>query len=187
MSSESSDRVPMITSRSDVQPNAEEAFEYIFQTRDHVKGPFCALLHSPDIATRVGKLGTYIRFESELAGRIRELAVLTTARERTCAYEWVYHEPIADKEGVSDDAIRVVRDRDSVEGLSEEEALIIRYTRELIESNEISESTFSRAQHHFSDQELVELTTTIGYYGMLASVIHAFEILPESGPIDWTT
>lgn len=177
----------MITSRSDVDPVGEEAFEYILQTRDHVKGPFCALLHSPDIATKIGKLGTYIRFESELAGWVRELAVLTTAREHTCAYEWTYHEPIARKEGISDTAIQIVRDRNSVGNLSEEEALVVRYTRELVESNEISESTFSLAQRHFSDQELVELTTTIGYYGMLASVIHAFEILPENGPIDWTT
>ncbi|TYL35940.1 hypothetical protein CV102_25020 [Natronococcus pandeyae] len=186
MSGESSERVPMIRSRSDVDSDAEEAFEYIFQTRDHVKGPFCALLHSPDIATRVGKLGTYIRFESELAGWVRELAVLTTAREHRCAYEWAYHEPIARNEGVSETAVRIVRNRDPVKDLSEEAALVVRYARELIESNEISDSTFSRAQRHFSEQELVELTTTIGYYGMLASVIHAFGILPESGQIDWT-
>lgn len=185
MSGESGDRIPMVTSRSDIQASNEEAFEYILQTRGHVKGPFGALLHSPDAAIRVGKLGTFVRFESGLSGRVRELAVLTTAREHRCAYEWVYHEPIARERGVSDDAIRAVRERSSVDNLSEEEAIVVRYARDLIERNGVSDSTFSLAKRHFGVERLVELTTTIGYYCMLARVIHAFEIYPDGGPIDW--
>ena len=48
--------------------------------RGGVRGPFDALLRSPELADRMQKLGAYVRFEELLPARLNELAILVTAR-----------------------------------------------------------------------------------------------------------
>ena len=72
-------RIPLIEQRNQVEPGGEAAFDLIAESRGKVAGPFAALLHSPELASRTAHLGAYIRFESGLSGEIRELAILTPA------------------------------------------------------------------------------------------------------------
>jgi len=141
------------------------------------------VLNSPETAARTGDLGAYIRFESQLPGMVRELAILTTAREFGCAYEWAAHVPIAAEEGVREEAIEIVADRESITGLDELESLIVQYGRELFREYSISDETYELAADQFTDQQLVELTATMRYYGLLACILNAFEVLPsETAP-----
>src|SRR5690554_3464328 len=68
--------------------------------RGGVRGPFLALLHSPDLAARVEQLGVYVRFECAVPQRLRELAILTVARNWQADYEWFAHAPIAENQGL---------------------------------------------------------------------------------------
>lgn len=183
MSDNDSARVPGITSRDQLAPEDREHFDSIDESRGGVRGPFRLLLHSPEVAGRTGHLGAYIRFESHLQGPERELAILTTAREFDCAYEWAVHAPIARDEGVREEAIAVVAEREPVTGLTDTESAIVQYGRQLFREHRISEETYNSAAEQFDDQRLVELTATFGYYAMLASVLNAFELLPaEESP-----
>jgi hypothetical protein len=56
-------------------------YDAIAASRGAVRGCFPALLHSPVIADHTASLGAYLRFNSQLDGKIRALAALTTARE----------------------------------------------------------------------------------------------------------
>src|ERR671934_1360875 len=48
--------------------------------RGGARGPFNALLRSPDLADRVQKVGEYLRFNTSLPARLNELAILVNAR-----------------------------------------------------------------------------------------------------------
>src|SRR5258705_6410552 len=48
--------------------------------RGGVRGPFNALLRSPELADRAQKLGEWVRFRSSLPERLKEFAILVTAR-----------------------------------------------------------------------------------------------------------
>ena len=50
-------------------------------------------------------INRYLRFEAGFTPRVREVAILTTAREMDSQFEWVAHEPEALKEGVGQDVI----------------------------------------------------------------------------------
>ena len=50
-------------------------------------------------------LNRYLRHEAGLGGRVRELAILTTARELDSQFEWAAHEPEALGEGISREVI----------------------------------------------------------------------------------
>src|SRR5256714_4412665 len=69
--------------------------------RGGVRGPFNALLRSPELADRAQKLGEYVRFSSSLPAALNELAILVTARHWTAQYEWYAHHQLGAKAGLS--------------------------------------------------------------------------------------
>ncbi|WP_227379128.1 carboxymuconolactone decarboxylase family protein [Haladaptatus halobius] len=174
-------RVSAITNREEIPEGHRHNFDLIEESRGQVSGPFTVLLNSPEVGGRVGHLGTYIRFESQLSGQERELAILTTAREFDCAYEWAVHEPLAREAGVRDEALKVVTDRRSVDALTETEAIIVRYGRALLRDHEVPEALFRTAKDYFGVQGITDLTATIGYYSLLACVLNAFDVTPDEG------
>jgi 4-carboxymuconolactone decarboxylase len=176
-------RVPQITSKDQVAPDKQHIVDEIAGSRGRVSGPFSVLLHSPEIAGRVAHLGAYIRFDSTLSGAERELAICTAARECDCQYVWSDHAPLALKEGVRQEALNVVASRGTLDSLTPDEALIVRFSRELFRDHRISEATFQAAQTHFGTQGVTELTATMGYYSLLACTLNAFEVIPEPGTL----
>ena len=57
-----------------------------------LRGPGGIQLHSPELSQRSRPLNHYLRFEAGLGGRVRELAILTVARELDSQFEWAAHE-----------------------------------------------------------------------------------------------
>lgn len=172
-------RLPPITSRDEIPTEHHRHFDAIEQTRGSVRGPFTILMHSPEVAGRAGALGAYIRYESTLDGNERELAIITAAREFDCPYEWAAHEPIAREAGVTPAAIETVAKALPVESLEKPESVIIQYGRELFHNHTISQETYDAASELYDNQALVELTATMGYYGLIACILNAFNVHPD--------
>jgi len=173
-------RVPQITERDQVPEDKRPIFDSITESRGRVGGPFAVLMNSPEVAGRAAHLGTFLRFETSLNPRQRELAIITAAREWDCALEWGGHVQIARQEGVREEAIEAVGKKGSVEGLTDDEKMIVEYGRELIRSHRVSEGTFSRAHKALGDRGITDLTATFGYYSLLACALDAFEV--EAAP-----
>ena len=174
-------RVPYLTDREQVAEDGREHYDSIAESRGGVRGPFAVLLSSPEVAGRIGHLGAYVRYESGLPDAVRELAIVTTAREFDCAYEWAAHEPIAREAGVRDEAIDVVAERGSPDDLTATEALVVTYGRHLFGDHAIPDDLFEDAKAEFGVEGVVELTATMGYYSMIACVLNAFEVKPGEG------
>ena len=174
-------RIPQIEKRSDVPEDMAHHFDSIASSRGRISGPFSMLLNSPEIAGRAAHLGAYIRFESVLDGATRELAILTAAREFDCDYEWSAHVVIARNEGVREEAIQAVANQTALDGLSEDEALVVSYGRQMLGNKRVSDETFERAAARFGTQGVTELTATMGYYAMLACALNTFEVEPAAG------
>lgn len=175
-------RIPYITDREAVPAGERHHFDDIAESRGSVRGPFGVLMNSPELAGRVGHLGAYIRYEGELPGRVRELAILTTAREFDAAYEWAAHAPIAREEGVPETTIDAVANEAPADSLPEEDAAVVRYGRELLGDHTVSDDAFETVRERFGDGGVAELTATMGYYVLIACVLNAFEVLPDDAP-----
>ena len=172
-------RIRQITERNQVDADKQHIFDGIATSRGRVSGPFSVLLNSPEIAGRAAHLGAYIRFESTLTPSQRELAIITTAREFDCGYEWAAHATLAREAGVREAAIQTIADGGELSDLTDDEALIVGYGRELLRDHRVSEDVFAAAKATFGEQGVTELTTTFGYYSMLACALNAFEVQPS--------
>src|SRR5580658_10845582 len=84
-----------------------------------LRGPGGIQLHSPELSRRARPLNHYLRYESELGGDVRELAILVTARELDSQFEWAAHEEEALRQGVSPEVIDIVRYRRDADRLAE--------------------------------------------------------------------
>ena len=172
-------RITQITERGQVDEESQHIFDSIATSRGRVSGPFSVLLNSPEVAGRAAHLGAYIRFESTLSPAERELAIITTAREFDCAFEWAAHATLAQQAGVRDAAIEAIANGGELSELTDDEALIVGYGREILRNHRVSDDTFTAAKSRFGEQGITELTATFGYYGMLACALNAFEVRPS--------
>jgi 4-carboxymuconolactone decarboxylase len=66
------------------------------------------------------------------------------------------------------DVVEALRDRQPLPSMSAEEAVVIKLGMEFFQTHRISQETFDVALAQFGPQGLVELTTLMGFYAMLA-------------------
>jgi 4-carboxymuconolactone decarboxylase len=172
-------RLPSITSKDQVAAKDRDTFDSIVASRGAVQGPFTMFLHSPEVAGRVAHLGAYVRFEGSLDMKVRVLAAMTVAREFEGMYVWGAQTGGARRLGVSEQTIAAIRDNHS-RGVAPEDAQIIDFTRALLRKHRVDDATFKAMQSRFGNDELIQLTTAIGYYSLLCMTVNTCEL--EAGP-----
>ncbi len=172
-------RLKRITGKNDVAAEHHAIVDAVIESRGAVQGPFTMLLHCPPLAERVMRLGAYVRFEGKLDHRVRVLAAMTVAREFDAVYIWGAQTGQARKQGVPEATIAAIREKRS-RGLPPEDARIVDFTRELIRKHRVPAESVEALRERFGDEQLIELTGTIGYYSMLAMTANACEL--EAAP-----
>ena len=140
-----------------------------------LQGPGGIRLHSPRMAAALHETNQYLRAEAEIEPAVRELAILVTARENECQFEWAAHEPAAVAAGVTTDVIETVRHRRDTKGLGETEAIVIRLGREIFAAHRVSSETFAAALRLFGQRGLVDVVSLMGQYAATAAVLIAFD------------
>ena len=141
-----------------------------------LRGPGGILLHSPELSRYARPLNRYLRHEAGLGGRVRELAILTTARELDSQFEWAAQEPEALGEGISREIIEVIKHHKDTGGLDEADAIIIELGRQIFGARNVTSATFARALRQFGRRTLVDLVALIGNYAGTAALLTAFDM-----------
>jgi len=141
--------------------------------RGGLRGPFHALLRSPELADRVRHLGDYVRFESKVPGALRELAILLVARFWSAHYEWNAHRKHAAAAGLDPTIADAIEVGKRPAELSADETLVYDLVTELLRDKDISDRTFAAATARFGEQMVIELIGTAGYYGFVSLVLNA--------------
>lgn len=150
----------------------EAARALIEGPRKGVYGPFLPLLRSPVLLDRVARMGEYLRFESVLDARVRELVICAVARHVSNQFEWTMHAPLARKAGVSEAAIEALRAGARPKDLRADEEAALDFTHELLQTNGTSDPTYAAALAAFGEQGVVELASLIGYFAMVSWVMN---------------
>ena len=173
-------RLKRITGKSDVSAEHHAIVDAVVKSRGAVQGPFTMLLHCPPLAEHVMNLGAYVRFEGQLDHRVRVLAAMTAARELDAVYVWGAQTGQARRQNVPEATITAIRGKHS-RGIPPEDAQIVDFTRDLIRKHRVDDATVKALRERFGDEQLIELTGTIGYYSMLAMTANACELEASPG------
>ena len=141
-----------------------------------LRGPGGILLHSPELSRHARPLNRYLRHEAGLGGRVRELAILITARELDSQFEWAAHEPEALSEGISREIIDIIKHRRETSGLDEADAVVIELGHEIFGARKVAPATFARSLQQFGRRALVDLVALMGNYAGTAALLTAFDM-----------
>jgi len=172
-------RLPNI-SREQLKPEDQQFYDSIADSRGGVRGPYGVLMHSPDLAARVAHTGSYVRYNLDLPEALRETIIIATAREIKSQYEFFAHARLARQAGLSEDTIQAIAQGTAPQGLSGDEAILVRYVQELLRHHKISDATFNAVRDRFGMRETLEITALVGHYLLVGQILAAFEVeLPE--------
>ena len=154
-----------------------------------LRGPGGIRLHSPDVSNGLRPVNLHLRNPDVIDARTRELAILVTAREHDCQFEWHAHEAEAVRQGVSPEIVDIVRHRRPTGGIDAADADLIAFGRELFGDHRVSPETYARIAARFDRRTLVDLVNLMGMYAMTAAVLIAFDAqLPDGAtpglPVD---
>jgi 4-carboxymuconolactone decarboxylase len=146
-----------------------------------LRGPGGIHLHSPELSRHTRPLNHYLRQEADLGGRLRELAILTTARELDSQFEWAAHEAEAKREGIAPELIDVIRHRRDPAGIDEADRVVIALGREIFGARKVSPETYASALAQFGRRKLVDLVALMGNYAATAALLTAFDMQLDPG------
>ena len=146
-----------------------------------LQGPAGIRLYSTKTAPHLQALNRHLRFEAGIAPRIREIAILVTAREMDSQFEWVAHEPEALKEGVPQSVIEVIKHRRSTQGLDQADAVVIALGRQIWRDHKVDSATFADAKALFGPHKLVDIVLLMGNYAGTAALLTAFDMQLHPG------
>lgn len=132
------------------------------------------LANAPDMLDAWLNFAYALRSRPTVSRHIRELCILRTAQLHHCTYEWIQHEPMARKAGVTEAQIRSLDNWQvsNVFGLRERAAI---HLTELLFANKLSENAERHIHALFTDAEMIELILTIGFYIMVPRVLLAID------------
>ena len=163
---------------TDAQRKAHEAI--VSGPRGGARGPFNALLRSPDLADRVQRVGEYVRFNSSLPARLNELAILVVARYWSAQYEWYAHRELAMKAGLDPKIADAIALRKRPADMKEDEAAVYDFCTELHEKKSVSDAAYAAALKLFGEQGIVDLIGASGYYTLVSMILNVDQHpLPE--------
>lgn len=105
-----------------------------------------------------------------------EISTLVPAREFDQQYEWTAHEVGAQRAGVDQKVIEVIKHNRPVTGLPEKEATVIEFGRALLRGNhQVTPAMFEKMVALFGRQGTVEITMIMGDYTMTAMLLNAVD------------
>jgi alkylhydroperoxidase family enzyme len=120
--------------------------------------------------------------------KLREIGICTVALLTGAHYEYHHHAPDFLAAGgtqaeldalarvVKGDARQAITDPD----LDEQSRLVIQYAAQMTQDVHIQDALFESLKNHFDTTEIVELTTAIATYNMVARLLLALKVTPES-------
>ena len=144
--------------------------------RGRAPKPFLAWLHSPELAGRAQALGEFVRYETSMAPRLSELAILVVAHFWSSDYEWTIHKDEALKGGVEDDVIAAIAGDRPPSFAAEDDQAVFDFAMSLCRTRTVPDAIYRRAVDAIGDRGVVELVGLLGYYTLISMTLNAFQI-----------
>ena len=159
-------------------PEITAAFNHIEASRGYVSNLMRCLMHSPEGMKAHGSYGHFMRFDTDLTERQRELVICATVRG--VPYGWAHHGQLLEQLGLSAAQMAELKDGKVPQGLPAEEQAICAYTFAFTACRGLPDAVLEETRRHFSYKQIVDASLLSAYFMGGGAVITAFA--PEFDP-----
>ncbi|MBI4285579.1 MAG: carboxymuconolactone decarboxylase family protein [Chloroflexi bacterium] len=172
-----------LLSKAEAPPEAKEIYDKLEANGAAVINIYRTIAHSPEVLRNFLRMGSALLTKAELSARLRELAILRVARLSGSEYEWAQHYSVALEVGVTREQTEAIGNWREVACFNDEERAVLQYTDEVAQNVKVSEETFKNLQRFLSERSIVELTISIGFWGMVARVLVPLQVDIDMRPV----
>jgi alkylhydroperoxidase family enzyme len=162
-------------------PYIKEAFLKMEAQNEPIFNLFKTMAHSPRICRNFLRLGNAILRDEDFPPVLRELAILRVGWLCGSLYEYTKHVEMGKKAGVTQEQIDAIPYWTSATCFNDRERAVLAYTDESTRLIQIRDETFNAIRAFLSEQQIVKLTVTIGYYGMVSRFLVAMQVDLDPG------
>lgn len=170
--------MPRLPIPSDTESFGEEtraAVRHIQQTRKSMPPPSSYLTYAGQAGGLLSDLVEHLRYHTSLTDAETELAICTAARAADAGHIWNAHVKLGLKAGAREAAFHAIDTYAPLDDLTADEALIIGFGRELLESPGVSDETFEAVQTRYGERGLMEITAAMSVYMMNATILRVMD------------
>ena len=170
-------RLP-IANETDIAGLAE-VYAEIRASRGYVSNAMRSLGHAPEGLRRYAAVGRYVKYETDLSERLRELSILCAARG--VAYAWTHHAALAVQAGIPESALEDIDAGRAPAALPEAERAIVRFVAEMLGAG-VSDAAGAELALHFAPRQITDIAMSAAYYrafGAMATALGARIEPPE--------
>jgi alkylhydroperoxidase family enzyme len=164
-----------------LSPVQKALHDSIIGNRKQLSGPFGVWLRNPPLCDAADRVVKALRENGKLEKRLYELIVLTVVRHWSARYAWAAHEAPALASGLSAETVEALRTQRKPDLKKEDEKVLYEAVSELLERKPLSQANYDRMIKQFGLDLTIDIVSIAGLYGMVSTVLNAFDVPPSSG------
>lgn len=143
--------------------------------------------HTETLLPLVAQFGATQFLSLQVSRRHRELIVLAVAHALESPYVWNKHETIATASGVTareQDAVRLGADVPAADApFGAADTALLDFARAVALGPKVSDDVFATMREHFTEREIVETISVVGYYFTIARMTTVLDIQDDDAPV----
>lgn len=145
-----------------------------------LRGPFNALLRSPQLCDLVQRVGAYVRFGSSIPAPLNELAICMAGRKWGAQYEFYAHRRLGIDAGLNPTILDAIALGRRPADMSADETLVYEFVSELLSTGQVSDRSYNPVLDRFGERGAMDLVGAVGYYSLVSMVLNVAQVpLPE--------
>lgn len=169
-------RLPLPSDSDEFSEGTREAVRHILATRGGaIPAPSGFMTYAENAGALLSDLVEYLRYHTSLTDAETELAICTSARASNNDYIWNAHVRLGLAAGTREEAIHAVDTHAPLDNLTEDERIIVRFGRELLEAPSMSDEAFNAVKARYGEKGLLELVAVMSVYTFNANILRTMD------------
>ena len=144
--------------------------------RGHVVGPLRIWLNNPGLARSAQTVGEYARYGTSLSKGLSELAIITTGRVWSSAFEWEHHAPLAIEGGIDPENVNIISIGQRPNFKKAEEEAVFDFAAEANILKNVSDNTYNNLVNTLDETAAIDIVGICGYYSLISMTLNVFKV-----------
>ena len=144
--------------------------------RGHVVGPLRIWLNNPGLARSAQTVGEYARYGTSLSKGLSELAIITTGRVWSSAFEWEHHAPLAIEGGIDPKHVDTISMGQRPNFTKTEEEAVFDFAAEANILKNVSDDTYNNLVNTLDETAAIDIVGICGYYSLISMTLNVFKV-----------